>query len=171
MRLLHYIGANQSFSVFVLATGWDTGGGQSPFPAIRSPATPAASFSLAARIARSEGVTVCDGTRVFGATVPNSGAGLVLARAGKALDARGASSTPAQPDCGAGCAGAGSGFSCAAALGASAGSAATMAANSTGVCMAASIQKSILAPAASACRRSVNHERANMSLRGARLPF
>jgi hypothetical protein len=139
MRFLHYIGANQLFSVFVFATGRDTGSAQSMFSALRSPATRAASFSLAARIARSEGVTVCDGTRVFGATVPSSGAGLVLARAGKALDARGASSS-AQSNRGAVLPAVFSiaGSSCWAQ--APRGSAATTAANSTGLCMAVSIK-------------------------------
>ncbi|MFC5461403.1 hypothetical protein [Massilia niabensis] len=39
-------------------------------------------------IARIEGVMACEGTRVLGATVPSWGSGLVLARAGKALEAR-----------------------------------------------------------------------------------
>jgi hypothetical protein len=108
---------------------------------------------------------------VFGATVPSSGAGLVPARAGKALDARGASSAPAQPDCGAGFPGAVSGLACAMALRGNAGSAATMAANSTGLCIADPIEKPILVLAENACRRSANHERTNMSLRGARRPF
>jgi hypothetical protein len=135
---LHYIGANQLFFVSVPATGRDTGAAQSVSAAIGAPGARAASFALAARIAFKEGVTVCDGTRVFGATVPSSGAGLVLARAGKALDARGASSGAAQPDCGAGFPGASPGSPCAVAP---TGSAATMAANSTGLCIAASIQK------------------------------
>jgi hypothetical protein len=96
---------------------------------------------------------------------------LVLARAGKALDARGASSAPVQPDCGAGFPGAVSGLSCAVALRGNAGSAATMAANSTGLCITVSIQKPILALPANACRRSVNHQRTNMSFRGAGRPF
>lgn len=49
---------------------------------------------MTARIARNDGVSAYEGTRVFGATVPSCGAGLTLARAGKALAARRFSCTP-----------------------------------------------------------------------------
>jgi hypothetical protein len=50
-----------------------------------------------AAIARLDGVTVCEGTRVLGATVPRCGSDVVLARAGKAPAASGASGASAQP--------------------------------------------------------------------------
>ena len=57
---------------------------------------PAAWAAIARSIARIEGVQAWEGTRVFGATLPSCGAGPVLARAGKALDARAAPSCIAQ---------------------------------------------------------------------------
>ena len=47
-------------------------------------------------MARLDGVTVCEGTRVLGATVPRCGSGVVLARAGKVPAASGASGVSAQ---------------------------------------------------------------------------
>jgi hypothetical protein len=88
----------------------------------------------AAAIARLDGVSVCEGNRVFGATVPSCGSGFVLARAGKALWARGRSARAAQSACG----GALPGFpSCGSAP---AGSPATMAASSTGMFIALSFK-------------------------------
>jgi len=49
-------------------------------------------------MARIEGVQACEAMCVAGATLPSCGSGLVLARAGNALEARGASSCIAQPD-------------------------------------------------------------------------
>ena len=42
-------------------------------------------------MARIEGVQACEGMGIAGATLPSCGAGVVLARAGRALEARGAS--------------------------------------------------------------------------------
>lgn len=52
--------------------------------------------AVAAAIARTDGVDACDGTRPAAATLPSCGSGRVLARAGKALDARALSAGVAQ---------------------------------------------------------------------------
>jgi hypothetical protein len=59
---------------------------------------PVARAAIARCIARIEGVQACEAMYVAGATLPSCGSGLVVARAGKALDARGASSCIAQLD-------------------------------------------------------------------------
>jgi hypothetical protein len=99
----------------------------------------------AAAIARLEGVTVCEGgQRVFGATGPRCGSGLVLARAGKALAARGASVQSGWRAALAGLP------SCASAPG---GSTASTAAHSTGFFIPASVERFILAISSPARRR------------------
>lgn len=70
--------------------------------------------ALACCMARIDGVTTCEGTRVFGATVPSCGSGFVLARAGKALAAGGALSGAAQRATGGGAGGASGALACAA---------------------------------------------------------
>jgi hypothetical protein len=85
-----------------------------------------------AAIARLDGVIVCEGTRVPGATVPRCGSGTVLARAGKAPAASGISRASVQrkrgdtlaalPSC----------------AGAAAGSAVSIIANNTGLFIPAS---------------------------------
>ena len=52
--------------------------------------------AVAAAIARADGVDACEGTRPAAATLPSCGSGRVLARAGKALDARRLSGSAAQ---------------------------------------------------------------------------
>jgi hypothetical protein len=128
--------ANQAPSRFALPFS----GARGTPPPAQWPCAFFSSFSVfsaradAAAIARLDGVTVCEGTRVFGATVPSCGSGLVLARAGKALSARGGSTRAAQSDCGGALPGP---PSCASAP---TGSAATIAANSTGLFIAVSFK-------------------------------